>query len=198
MIIIKKVTIADIRKATNDKYLDTEYREALANSLINLGYIKLEEQEKLTPSFMLNKGILVYYDENNKELNGNELSEIIHLMMYKMRNDFQYGKFKPVAEKFLKLSDKMREVEQENTKLSETKRKIKYKVKTPCVFIDETLGDASKVLKKNGLFNESREMIERATMCYDYAESMKVIKEYVNLEKEFKNELRYQEEEEME
>ena len=32
-----------------------------------------------------------------KALSSNQISEIIHLMMYEMRNDFQYGKFKQIA-----------------------------------------------------------------------------------------------------
>ena len=43
MIKIKRKTIVridDIRQATYDAYLDTEYREALTNALITLGYIE--------------------------------------------------------------------------------------------------------------------------------------------------------------
>lgn len=34
-----KIKLSDIREATYDAYLDTEYREALAHSLMGLGYV---------------------------------------------------------------------------------------------------------------------------------------------------------------
>ena len=36
---MKKITIEDIRKSLYDANLDTEYREALANVMLQLGYV---------------------------------------------------------------------------------------------------------------------------------------------------------------
>ena len=54
-------------------------------------------------------------------------------MMYEMRNDFQYGRFKPIALEFLNISEKMRKPEEKN-KINNAKKennpvyqnKIKY------------------------------------------------------------------------
>ena len=45
-----------------------------------------------------------------------------------------------------------------------------------------------KTLKDNKLFNESREMIERATTTYSYDEAFDIINEYVEIVEERENE----------
>ena len=52
------------------------------------------------------------------------------------------------------------------------------------VFIPEILGEVSKILKQNNMYNESRTMIEKATLSYSYDESIKAIEEYVEITKE--------------
>ena len=48
--------------------------------------------------------------------------------------------------------------------------------------------EVSKTLKENKLFNESREMIERATTTYSYDEAFDIINEYVEIVEERENE----------
>lgn len=46
------------------------------------------------------------------------------------------------------------------------------------------VGIASKTLKRNGMYEESKEMIERATLSYSYDEAINIIEEYVDIVKE--------------
>lgn len=48
--------------------------------------------------------------------------------------------------------------------------------------------EVSKTLKDNNLFNESREMIERATKTYSYDEAFDIINEYVEIVEEKEDE----------
>lgn len=48
----------------------------------------------------------------------------------------------------------------------------------------DIIGEASKILKQNNMYDESREMIEKATMTYDYEDAYKVLNEYVELVEE--------------
>ena len=182
MIKIKRKTIVridDIRQATYDAYLDTEYREALTNALITLGYI--EDRIEYVPFnryTLINKQQLI--DKvTNRELNGNEISEIIHLMMYKLRNDFQYGRFKPIVMRYLDISQKMLQDEAEINK-SDIKEKPRCNIYNAFGGMFEIIGLTSKTLKENKMFDKSREMIERATMAYDYDEAFNIINEYVD------------------
>lgn len=52
------------------------------------------------------------------------------------------------------------------------------------VVIPEILGFVSKALKENNMFDESKEMIERATLSYSYDEAINIIEEYVDIVKE--------------
>ena len=94
------VRLSDIREATYDANLDTEYREALAHSIMGLGYVS---DSPLNLSLGTQEERKEIEKVENKALDSNQISEIIHLMMYEMRNDFQYGRFKPIALKFLKI-----------------------------------------------------------------------------------------------
>ena len=182
MIKIKRKTIVridDIRQATYDAYLDTEYREALTNALITLGYIEDRiESVPFNRYTLINKQQLI--DKvTNRELNGNEISEIIHLMMYKLRNDFQYGRFKPIVMRYLDISQKMLQDEAEINK-SDIKEKPRCNIYNAFGGMFEIIGLTSKTLKENKMFDKSREMIERATMAYDYDEAFNIINEYVD------------------
>ena len=98
-----KIKLSDIREATYDANLDTEYREALAHSLMGLGYVS---DSPLNLSMGTQKEKEEIERVERKALSSNQISEIIHLMMYEMRNDFQYGKFKQIALEFLNISEK--------------------------------------------------------------------------------------------
>lgn len=60
------------------------------------------------------------------------------------------------------------------------------------VVIPEILGFVSKTLKENNMFDESKEMIERATLSYSYDEALDIIGEYVELVKEREEEEEYE------
>lgn len=192
MIIIKKVRIKDIRRKLYNAYLDTEYREALAHSMMTLGYVKdtpfnlyfgtPEQREKLE-------------NIENKPLDSNEISEIIHLMMYEMRNDFQYGTFKPIATELLEISEKMKKtIEQDKIKSKKISRP-RCDIHEAYGSMMEIIGLTSKKLKENNMMDESREMIERATTSYSYDDAFNIINEYVET---FDKEKIQEEEEEFE
>ena len=177
MIIIEKIVrIDDIREATYDANLDTEYREAMAHSLIALGYVS---DSPLNLSFGTPKQQKEIREIEERPLDSNQISEIIHLMMYQMRNDFQYGKFKPVALKFLGISEKMKNTNQKNKEDNKVKEKPKCNIYSAFGTMIEIIGVASKTLKENNMIDESREMIERATKSYSYDEALDIINEYV-------------------
>lgn len=48
----------------------------------------------------------------------------------------------------------------------------------------DIIGEASKVLKQNNMYDQSREMIEKATMTYDYDDAYNVLNKYVELVEE--------------
>ena len=173
---IKEVRINDIREATYDANLDTEYREAMANSLMVLEYIS---DSPLNLNFGTPEQRKEIQEFEEKLLDSNQISEIIHLMMYQMRNDFQYGKFKPVALKFLDISEKVRNINRENREENRTKEKPKCNIHDAFGTMLEIIGLASKTLKENNMMDESREMIERATKSYSYDEAFDIINEYV-------------------
>ncbi len=181
----KIIRISDIREDLYDANLDTEYREALAHAMIQLEYVS---DTPLNLYFGTEKEKKELERVENMPLDSNQISEIIHLMMYEMRNDFQYSRFKPVANKYINISKQM-----ENKKDNSINKKNQ---KPMCniyglVVIPEILGFVSKTLKENNMFDESKEMIERATLSYSYDEAIKIIEEYVDIVKE-----REQEEEE--
>lgn len=173
----QKITIKNIREALYHANLDTEYRQAMGNSLMVLEYI--EDYSPLDIFF----GTLEQKEEIRKleeiELESNQISEIIHLIMYQMRNDFQYGRFKPVALKFLDISEKMRNTNQEKKELNRRRKKPKCNIYKAFGTMIEIIGLASKTLKENNMIDESREMIERATKTYSYDEALDIINEYV-------------------
>lgn len=171
------VTIKDIRTALFDANLDTEYREAMGNSLMILEYI--ESYSPLDLYFGTPEQREKIRKLEERPLDSNQISEIIHLMMYQMRNDFQYISFKPVALKFLDISEKMRDTNQ-NNKLN-NEQKPKCNIHDAFGNMIEIIGLASKTLKGNNMIGESRKMIERATKSYDYDEALNIVNEYVEL-----------------
>lgn len=176
----KIVTINDIREDLYDANLDTEYREALAHAMMELEYVS---DSPLNLYLGTEKEKKELERVEKMSLNSNQISEIIHLMMYEMRNDFQYGRFKPVANKYINISKQM---ENKNLKVNSVNKEFQ---KPKCniygaVVIPEILGLVSKTLKKNNMFEESKEMIERATLSYSYDEALDIIGEYIEVVKE--------------
>lgn len=170
------VTISDIREATYDANLDTEYREAMAHALMNLGYVS---DSPLNLSFGTPEQRKEIKEVEERPLNSNQISEIIHLMMYEMRSDFQYGRFKHVALEFLDISEKMKNMNVKNKNQNVTKEKPKCNIHDAFGTMIEIMGLASKTLKANNMIDESRQMLERATKTYSYDEAFDVINEYV-------------------
>lgn len=170
------ITIGNIRESIWDANLDTEYREALGHALVILEYVN-------DSPLHLHFGTHEQKEEIRRveamPLDYNQISEIIHLMMYEMRNDFQYGRFKSIANQYINIS---KEMEKENLKEDNSKKEYQKPI---CNIhkaygnMLEIIGLASKTLKQNNMYDESRKMIERATLSYDYDESFNVIKEYV-------------------
>lgn len=175
----QKITISDIRESLYDANLDTEYREALAHAMMELGYVS---DSPLNLYLGTEKQKKELERVETKRLNNNEISEIIHLMMYEMRNDFQYGRFKPVADYYVNIS---KDIEVDNSK-REYEKPI-CNVETYATMY-ELIYSASKTLKQNNMNNESRKMIERATLSYSYDDAFNIIEEYVELSKEQENE----------
>lgn len=177
MIIIKKITIKDIGDELYEACLDTEYREALAQSMMTLGYVRKAPFELYFGSDEERKEL---EEVENKPLTSNEISELIHLMMYEMRNDFQYGEFKPIITKFLNISKEMKKIEQETHGENKRKKKIKCNIYGAYGDMREIIKMTSEKLKKYNRFEESREMIERATESYSYDDAFNIINEYVD------------------
>lgn len=178
----QKITISDIRESLYDANLDTEYREALAHAMIELGYVS---DSPLNLYLGTEKQRKELERVETKRLNNNEVSEIIHLMMYEMRNDFQYGRFKPVADYYVNISKEVDNIEADNSK-SEYQKPI-CNVETYATMY-ELICSASKTLKQNNMNNKSREMIEKATLSYSYDDAFNIVEEYVELSKEQENE----------
>ncbi len=78
------IRIDDIREATYDTNLDTEYRGAMANSLMNLEYVS---DSLLNLHFGTSEQQKEIKEVEERPLDSNQISEIIHLIMYQMRND---------------------------------------------------------------------------------------------------------------
>ena len=178
------VRLSDIREATYDANLDTEYREALAHSIMGLGYVS---DSPLNLSLGTQEERKEIEKVENKALDSNQISEIIYLMMYEMRNDFQYGRFKPIALKFLKISENMKNKEK-SQEINKAKIKPKCNIYNERGVMYDIICEVSKTLKENNLIDESREMIERATTTYSYDEAFNVISEYVEIVEEIEEE----------
>lgn len=175
----QKVTISDIRESLYDANLDTEYREALAHAMMELEYVS---DSPLNLYFGTEKQKKELERVETKRLKNNEISEIIHLMMYEMRNDFQYGRFKPVADYYINVSKEIDNIEVNNSK--EEYQKPICNARSTYGNMYELICFASKTLKQNNMYDESRKMIERATLTYSYDEAFNTIEEYVQLVEE--------------
>ena len=117
------------------------------------------------------------------------------MMMYKMRDDFQYGKFKPVAMKYLKMVNEMRKENSIDKKHIEKNKIVKLQCDLKdCPIMFEMIGIVSDILKKNDMYQEAIQMIERTTLSYDFDEAFNIINEYVEVIRTREN-FQYEEEE---
>lgn len=179
----KIITIRDIEESIYDSNLDSEYREALAHSLMTL---EMVSDSPLNLHFGTPKQREEIKRVEAMPLDYNQISEIIHLMMYEMRNDFQYGRFKSIANYYINIS---KEMQKENVKTENPKQqKPICNVHKAYGYMPEIIGLASKTLKQNNMHNESREMIERSTLSYSYDEAFDIIRDYVEMVEERENE----------
>ena len=181
----KKITIRDIEESIYDSSLDSEYREALAHSLMTL------EMVSDSPLY-LHFGTPEQREEIKRveamPLDHNQISEIIHLMMYEMRNDFQYGRFKSIANYYINMA---KDMEAGNKKIDNSKveqQKPVCNIYKAHAYMPEIIGLASKTLKQNNMHDKSREMIEKVALSYSYDEAFEYIKEFVELIEERENE----------
>lgn len=107
------VTIEDIENDICDRALDTEYREALAKSLVELKYISdtplklqygTEQQQKELERVW------------KKPLKAKQINEIINSIMNEMKGDFQYGRFSKLASYYLDTAKEMQKREEKKVK----------------------------------------------------------------------------------
>ncbi len=180
-----KVTIKGIRQSLYDAYLDTEYREALAHAIMTLGYVK---DTPFNMYFGTEKQKEEIERVESMPLDSNQISEIIHLMMYELRNDFQYGRFKPIANEYLNISEKMKKETSKNLNGNVENYKPKVNIYSAYGDMRDIISITSKALKQNNMYEQSREMIERATLSYSYDDAFNIISEYVEMTKEKEHE----------
>lgn len=170
------VTIKDIEESLWDGNLDSEYGEALAHSLMTLDFVS---ESPLRLHFGTPEQRQEIKRVESMPLNHNQISEIIHLMMHEMRNDFQYGRFKSIANHYINI---LKEMQKENSKNDNNKldyRKPKCNIHSAHAYMPEIIGLASKTLKQNNMYDESRQMIERVALSYSYDEAYDIINEYI-------------------
>jgi len=181
----KIITIRDIEESIYDANLDSEYREALGHSLMTLNYLS---DSPLNMHFGTQRQREEIKRVEAMPLDYNQISEIIHLMMYEMRNDFQYGRFKSVVNYYINIS---KEMEKEKIKTDNSQKKHQKpicNIHKAYGYMPEILGLASQKLKQNNMHDESRKMIEKATLSYSYDDAFDIIKEYVEIVEERVNE----------
>lgn len=105
---MEKITILDIEESLYD--LDTEYREALAHSLMNLKYLS---DSPLNLSLGNEKQRMELDRVYNKPLNSRQIKEIINYISKEMKGDFQYGRYRNIEEYYLSIAQQMNK-EQKN------------------------------------------------------------------------------------
>lgn len=99
---MKKITILDIEQSLYD--VDTEYREALAQALMDLKYIS---DSPLNLSFGNEKQQMELDRVYNKTLKPEQIKEIINYISKEMKGDFQYGRYKNIETYYLSLAEQM-------------------------------------------------------------------------------------------
>ncbi len=179
----KEVTINDIIDSLYDAEIDVLYTEPLEEIMFYLGYVDEDPMK-------LRLGTKEEYEEleriESTPLDSNQISELMYLLLYEKRNDFYVGMLKPIVNKYLEIAKEMKK---------DTVKKTNTKCKKPvCEDLEEfsqmieVIGSASKALKANNMHDESREMIERVALSFDYDEAFKIMEEYVEIFIEQENE----------
>ena len=107
------VTIEDIEMSICDRDLDTEYREALAKSLVELKYIS---DTPLNLKFGTEKQQKELERVWKKPLKAKQITEIINNIMNEMKGDFQYGRFLKLASYYLDTAKELQKREDEKVK----------------------------------------------------------------------------------
>ena len=153
-----EITINTIEEDLSE--LDTEYREALANCLVELKYLS---DTPLKLSFGGLKERMELEKVKSKALNDEQIVEIIKYISNEMKNDYQYGRFKNIAsiymnriEKNLKSEERkdMNRVYNENEvrdfMINESKRMLDeiemYNMDIEIVLVDRNNLENSKVI----------------------------------------------------
>ena len=104
-----KITIMDIESDLED--LDTEYREALAESLVELNYLS---DTPLNLEYGTEKQQKELDRVYNKPLKSKQLEKIINKISEKMQGDFQYGSYKDIERYYLDIAKDMKLAEKRN------------------------------------------------------------------------------------
>ena len=107
------VTIEDIEMSICDRDLDTEYREALAKSLVELKYIS---DTPLNLKFGTEKQQKELERVWKKPLKAKQITEIINNIMNEMKGDFQYGRFLKLASYSLDTAKELQKREEKKVK----------------------------------------------------------------------------------
>lgn len=107
------VTIEDIEMSICDRDLDTEYREALAKSLVELKYIS---DTPLNLKFGTEKQQKELERVWKKPLKAKQITEIINNIMNEMKGDFQYGRFLKLASYYLDTAKELQKREEKKVK----------------------------------------------------------------------------------
>ena len=107
------VTIEDIEMSICDRDLDTEYREALAKSLVELKYIS---DTPLNLKFGTEKQQKELERLWKKPLKAKQITEIINNIMNEMKGDFQYGRFLKLASYYLDTAKELQKREEKKVK----------------------------------------------------------------------------------
>lgn len=108
-----EVTIEDIEMDLYD--LDTEYREALAKSLVELKYISDTPLNLQYGTERQQKELVRVW---KKPLKAKQINEIINSIMNEMKGDFQYGQFTRIASYYLNTAKKNEKERRKESKKS--------------------------------------------------------------------------------
>lgn len=100
----RKITIEDMEFDLCDSNLDTEYREALAHSLMKLKYLSDSPLKLSMGTDKQREELKKVYE---KPLNAKQIKEIVSYMSNEMKGDFQYGCFTSFISKYINIAKEM-------------------------------------------------------------------------------------------
>ncbi len=107
---MRKITIADIRESLYDANLDTEYRESLANFLIDNKYLS-DSPLRLYMGTEKQRKELEKVDKT--PLKPDQIRDIMNYIDNDMKGDYQYDKFKDIAEEYFSIERQKKQEEEE-------------------------------------------------------------------------------------